>query len=1489
MFSPKRKLSVHLCRMRTGSSENHGEDDPDTPSTSCPKLNQSSGYMLSKPYQCAVCCVSYSCSISLKSHLRSVLHQTRSRNAECPSSCTTENVRTTKANTSSTNCAINSATSMSTSPSTMLSLHNSSTSTSTIPLPWVSSQQEFLSLSASSLQTQNQNLNPDAPGQVLTPSLSSAQVLLAEKTHDLQNLGLSVEFSTAQSTSSEEKMVEKAQDIAEGVDERVNKKGSDRVHLEPENANLSPKDTLYAGQKIKEGCTGSKGIGIRSPLKYTKKGAVQDVEENGMAGENTTDKKNYGVQMQFKRCQNSERKIAVPCEVVPQSPLAFQATHDTILPQSAPLPCSTSPSSNTQLGTTNLQFSLRPSSTRQNSHADISAKHCLTESLEYTPDGSDVKTHFTLPGTDSKPSEVALQGYSGVDLKSSQTKPMTLSDFQSQVLRAFLESQSQADVADPSQQNCEELAREVGLGVEEIHKWFGDVQKTKAQQNSRGGKDGIHPVTMVVDHRKDIRKRNHGKNVNREIGGQGNFCQTSESNREEFYTAAIVTDEESQSRLEQDEQSTLAKVGNHDEEGVTGEGKVLLSDELSVTVRKRKWRNSMIVEQELVNIKKEKLNPDVNLELGTLSDSPAPPVSFEQGSLSRITTGASFPFSIAPVITSFSSPLLSLPPSVVGLGISKGTKPDQGKRPILPRPLATHPFCDPLKIPLLTRHTPPCQTLYGKDDNESALDLSVGKNCSPVSASSTSTSANKIPEQNQLFKGLGLNAVTKKGAPETSDLIVVHVKPKCTFAASTSLNGSINKMNKGIKAAEPINNGKRKKETKGGQQEERKYTSRDIQLLRGRSRTIIQPEQLDVLYGCYFKEPNPAKHEFERISEWVKLPKRVVQIWFQNMRARERKGEVRFLGSGTLAAVGKPLIKFTWPLSSPVLSKGTNPNTGDRKLRRVTADVSLVDACIKTPLTKNVARETKSFANAKLMTCCSSDVRSLTVSKTGTQLSSPKAKSFTQASNFSVPFAIIETYPPRSPQKCKRDKDDELHDKVKENDNEEDEPESHISVPGSTSQMAPKVPLTPVGKHSDSQKQSGLNYWTTKAVLSMNTPNEQMVFPSHNCLSRISMSSPPGFLSNPGTQCNSNLQQCIPRRPRTLLTNLQLSILQSCYEICPHPNAAECEVMGSELKLPQRVIQIWFQNTRAKEKRWYLQQEKQLNDTKDLSARVNFGSSGYLEYRALRANRPILPKPVQFTLLVSSEPSDVGYSSHEALKGRCEELEAIKARVREMEEEAEKLKELQNEVEKQMNLSPPPGPVIMSLEEKMEADGRSIYVGNVDYGATAEELEAHFHGCGSVNRVTILCDKFTGHPKGFAYIEFADKESVRTAMALDESLFRGRQIKVGAKRTNRPGISTTDRGFPRARFRSRGGNFSSRARYYSGYTPPRGRGRAFRFQDQWRLTTPPPVAAAPPTVSAASLSLSAPAMHTHPILSVWGGGQGDHRPAAGGIYYNSKR
>ena len=48
----------------------------------------------------------------------------------------------------------------------------------------------------------------------------------------------------------------------------------------------------------------------------------------------------------------------------------------------------------------------------------------------------------------------------------------------------------------------------------------------------------------------------------------------------------------------------------------------------------------------------------------------------------------------------------------------------------------------------------------------------------------------------------------------------------------------------------------------------------------------------------------------------------------------------------------------------------------------------------------------------------------------------------------------------------------------------------------------------------------------------------------------------------------------------------------------------------------------------------------------------------------------------------------------------------------------------------------------------------SIYVGQVDYSTTPEELLAHFEACGTVERVTIVCDKFTGKPKGIVSISW---------------------------------------------------------------------------------------------------------------------------------------
>lgn len=168
--------------------------------------------------------------------------------------------------------------------------------------------------------------------------------------------------------------------------------------------------------------------------------------------------------------------------------------------------------------------------------------------------------------------------------------------------------------------------------------------------------------------------------------------------------------------------------------------------------------------------------------------------------------------------------------------------------------------------------------------------------------------------------------------------------------------------------------------------------------------------------------------------------------------------------------------------------------------------------------------------------------------------------------------------------------------------------------------------------------------------------------------------------------------------------------------------------------------------------------------------------------------------------------------SHEETGTGDAEIDAMKRRVAEMEAEAAKLRELNEVAERDIAEALPAVP---TDQERVEADSRSIYVGNVDYGATPEEIQQHFQSCGTINLVTILCDKFTGHPKGYAYVEFAEPSFVENALVLNESLFRGRLLSVRPKRTNIPGMSARGRG------RGRGFRGGWRGRGFRG----RGRGR----------------------------------------------------------------
>jgi len=77
----------------------------------------------------------------------------------------------------------------------------------------------------------------------------------------------------------------------------------------------------------------------------------------------------------------------------------------------------------------------------------------------------------------------------------------------------------------------------------------------------------------------------------------------------------------------------------------------------------------------------------------------------------------------------------------------------------------------------------------------------------------------------------------------------------------------------------------------------------------------------------------------------------------------------------------------------------------------------------------------------------------------------------------------------------------------------------------------------------------------------------------------------------------------------------------------------------------------------------------------------------------------------------------------------------------------------------------------------------NIYVGNISYNASEESLRELFEQFGSVNTVKVITDKFTGKPKGFAFVEMTSKEEGQQAISqLDGKEFLGRTIKVNEAR-----------------------------------------------------------------------------------------------------------
>jgi len=90
-----------------------------------------------------------------------------------------------------------------------------------------------------------------------------------------------------------------------------------------------------------------------------------------------------------------------------------------------------------------------------------------------------------------------------------------------------------------------------------------------------------------------------------------------------------------------------------------------------------------------------------------------------------------------------------------------------------------------------------------------------------------------------------------------------------------------------------------------------------------------------------------------------------------------------------------------------------------------------------------------------------------------------------------------------------------------------------------------------------------------------------------------------------------------------------------------------------------------------------------------------------------------------------------------------------------------------------------------------------IYVGNLSYDVTEEELQQEFQAYGEVASVSILTDKFSGRPKGFGFVEMASKSEGEAAITgLNGKTLKERTIVVNEARPradNRSGGSYGDR------------------------------------------------------------------------------------------------
>ena len=81
---------------------------------------------------------------------------------------------------------------------------------------------------------------------------------------------------------------------------------------------------------------------------------------------------------------------------------------------------------------------------------------------------------------------------------------------------------------------------------------------------------------------------------------------------------------------------------------------------------------------------------------------------------------------------------------------------------------------------------------------------------------------------------------------------------------------------------------------------------------------------------------------------------------------------------------------------------------------------------------------------------------------------------------------------------------------------------------------------------------------------------------------------------------------------------------------------------------------------------------------------------------------------------------------------------------------------------------------------------KNIYVGNISYSATEDNIKELFEQYGKVNSAKIIIDRYTQRSKGFGFVEMEDENEADEAInAINGIEFLGRNLKVNEAREKR--------------------------------------------------------------------------------------------------------